>query len=157
MEQRKVVRAEQHTEPRSHWRVYQEVVNDNKLDMHCHAFPTETLAWRAAEYGIDPADVDTLLEVVLHEPYMMGHDHTSADHLYSTDQDTARRALMARVREVKKSRNIHDPDGHLDQIRQAHRVNPAELAAMRAHVQHVHAHGHAPNDVAFEVKDHNDG
>jgi hypothetical protein len=36
---------------------------------HRHVFPQFTLAQRAAEYGIDPADVDQLLDIVLHEPY----------------------------------------------------------------------------------------
>lgn len=34
-----------------------------------HVFPKSTLAWRAAEYGIDPTDTDTLLDIVLHEPF----------------------------------------------------------------------------------------
>ncbi|QQM45207.1 hypothetical protein [Streptomyces liliifuscus] len=38
-------------------------------DVRAHVFPKNTLAWRAAEYGIDPADIDTLLDVVLHEPF----------------------------------------------------------------------------------------
>ncbi|MGW3821793.1 hypothetical protein ACWEAF_05660 [Streptomyces sp. NPDC005071] len=36
---------------------------------HRHVFPQDTLAWRAAEYGIDPADTDQLLDIVLHEPW----------------------------------------------------------------------------------------
>ncbi|MFJ8995610.1 hypothetical protein ACIRQH_35045 [Streptomyces sp. NPDC102279] len=36
---------------------------------HRHIFPKVTLEFRAAEYGIDPTDVDTLLDIVLHEPY----------------------------------------------------------------------------------------
>ncbi|MQY07746.1 hypothetical protein [Actinomadura macrotermitis] len=35
-----------------------------------YVFPVETLEWRAAEYGIDPADVTTLLDIVLHEPFI---------------------------------------------------------------------------------------
>jgi hypothetical protein len=35
-----------------------------------HLFPKATLDYRAAEYGIDPADVGTLLDVVLHEPFI---------------------------------------------------------------------------------------
>lgn len=37
---------------------------------HIHVFPQETLTWRAAEYGIDPADTDTLLDIILHEPFL---------------------------------------------------------------------------------------
>lgn len=35
-----------------------------------YIFPTDTLEWRAAEYGLDPLDLDTLLEIVLAEPYL---------------------------------------------------------------------------------------
>ncbi|MET8826107.1 hypothetical protein ABZX40_13625 [Streptomyces sp. NPDC004610] len=35
-----------------------------------HLFPKETLEWRAAEFGIDPDDVDTLLDLVLHEAFI---------------------------------------------------------------------------------------
>lgn len=37
----------------------------------CHAFPKDTLEWRAAEYGLDPADVETLLDIVLVETYLL--------------------------------------------------------------------------------------
>lgn len=36
---------------------------------HRHVFPKDTLAWRAAEYGIDPADTEQLMDIVLHEPW----------------------------------------------------------------------------------------
>ena len=34
-----------------------------------HVFPKTILAWRAAEYGIDADDTETLLDIVLHEPF----------------------------------------------------------------------------------------
>lgn len=37
--------------------------------LHRHVFPKFTLEQRAAEYGVDPAAVDDLLDIVLHEPY----------------------------------------------------------------------------------------
>lgn len=36
----------------------------------CHVFPENTLLWRSIEYGIDINDVDTLLDVILHEPFI---------------------------------------------------------------------------------------
>ncbi|WP_440100014.1 hypothetical protein [Streptosporangium sp. H16] len=39
-----------------------------------HSFPHSTFEWRCAEYGIDPDDVDTMLDVILHEPYMASPD-----------------------------------------------------------------------------------
>lgn len=48
------------------WHVLYE---DASGDVRGHVFPMNTLAWRAAEYGIDPADIDQLLDIVLHEPF----------------------------------------------------------------------------------------
>lgn len=40
------------------------------VEMRAHVMPEDTLEWRAAELGIDPADTDTLLRIVLVEPYL---------------------------------------------------------------------------------------
>ncbi|MFE9064940.1 hypothetical protein [Streptomyces violaceusniger] len=49
-------------------------------ELRHHVFPKNTLEWRAAEYGIDPGDVDTLLDIVLHEPHAPHpDDRLSAD------------------------------------------------------------------------------
>lgn len=37
---------------------------------HAYVFPKFTLEQRAAEYGFDPADVETLLDIVLHEQFV---------------------------------------------------------------------------------------
>lgn len=37
---------------------------------HGYIFPKATLEYRAGEYGIDPDDVETLLDIVLHEPFL---------------------------------------------------------------------------------------
>lgn len=39
-----------------------------------NVFPHSQMEWRAAEYGIDPDDVETLLDVILHEPYIPKDD-----------------------------------------------------------------------------------
>jgi hypothetical protein len=39
-----------------------------------HIFPKTTLAYRAAEYGIDPADTETLIDIILHEPFAASPD-----------------------------------------------------------------------------------
>lgn len=41
---------------------------------HIHIIPHSTWEWRCAEYGIDPDDLDTLLDVVLHEPWVPSPD-----------------------------------------------------------------------------------
>jgi hypothetical protein len=37
---------------------------------HVYVFPKFTLEQRAAEYGFDPADIETLLDIVLHEQFV---------------------------------------------------------------------------------------
>jgi hypothetical protein len=37
---------------------------------HMHLIPHSTFEWRCAEYGVDPDDIDTLLDIVLHEPWI---------------------------------------------------------------------------------------
>ncbi|TMR91455.1 hypothetical protein [Nonomuraea basaltis] len=37
---------------------------------HMMIVPHSTWEWRCAEYGVDPDDMDTLLDIVLHEPWI---------------------------------------------------------------------------------------
>ncbi len=60
-------------------------------DVRHHVFPKNTLEWRAAEYGIDLADADTLLDVVLHEPHAPHPD----DRLSADDDPVAAAGLMS--------------------------------------------------------------
>lgn len=65
--------------------------------LHCHVFPKTTMQSRAAEYGIDPNDTDTLLDIVLHEPYMV----SPLDHFYDEDEDPVVKAgLMGTAKSV---------------------------------------------------------
>lgn len=138
----------------AHWQVLYEVAAGGGVRTTAHVFPESALGWRAAEYGIDPADTQTLLEIVLHEPHMVGHDHTSPDFLYNCDRATARRALLARVAEVKQRVSVTDPDGHLAAIHAAHVVDPADHAAKCAYTDHIRARGHAPGP---DSQDRNNG
>jgi len=99
-------------------------------------FPHSTLAWRAAEYGIDPSDFDTLLDVVLHEPHMQHtvHDPTF---LYNTDQDTARAAHLERVKQVRRGVVHLDPDGHLNRIQEAYDPQDPAVHTFRRRVESI--------------------
>jgi hypothetical protein len=96
-------------------------------DASGHGFPPETLAWRAAEYGIDPTDTATLLEIVLHEPHV-NLQHTDPTFLYNIDQDTARKAHLERV--GASPTRVSDPHGHLDRVHKHH---------LAAHTPEAHA------------------
>jgi hypothetical protein len=44
--------------------------DDGRSERQAMFFPPDTLEWRAAEYGIDHTDIDTLLKIVLYEPHL---------------------------------------------------------------------------------------
>lgn len=111
-----------------------EMSTDGKLvPTHGHGFPHSSLHWRAAEYGIDPHDLDTLLDVVLCEPHMNVR-HTDPMFLYNTDEETARNAHLARVADVR-TRVMHaDPGSLLNRIGQAYDPGHPSLEQYRAQV-----------------------
>lgn len=103
-----------------------------------YAFPHETLIYRSAEYGVDPSDADTLLDIVIHEH----HFELSADDptfLYNTDEKTAREAHLARVAEAKTRVSHVDPDNLLDTIRGKHDPADPRFAKYRDKVRTVRA------------------
>jgi hypothetical protein len=76
--------------------------DDGTTQRFRHLFPLETLEWRAAEYGIDPADTATLLDVVLAEPYLSEEDWNTGHQLHDApDIATARRDHLARCARAK--------------------------------------------------------
>jgi hypothetical protein len=72
-----------------------------------HEFPADTLEWRAAEYGIDPADTATLLDIVLAEPHLSEEDWAAGHRLHDApDIETARRDHIARCARAKLRHRI---------------------------------------------------
>jgi hypothetical protein len=64
--------------------------------------PTDTLDWRAAEYGIDHTDVDQLWDITLAEFFMNEEDYGDDPQLYThLDMDEVRKAHIGRVAKVK--------------------------------------------------------
>lgn len=50
------------------WMIGAEITEDDgTVRRHAYTFPEDTFEWRAAEYALDPADFETLLETVLYE------------------------------------------------------------------------------------------
>jgi hypothetical protein len=67
-----------------------------------HCFPKDVFEWRAAEYGIDPTDMDTLLDVVLAEPFLSPADYARRESLHDApDIETARAAHLRRCAQGK--------------------------------------------------------
>jgi hypothetical protein len=123
---------------------------------HMHTEPQASLDCRAAEYGIDPTDVDTLLEVLLHEPHLAMTEETETQPSRYADTgptlweaentDAARAAHLARV---KNSPIRIDVKGTatLDPVRRDHRPDRARIRAMREAVdthRWIHLYGGFP-------------
>ena len=87
--------------------------DDGTVDRIAHVLPVDILETRAAEYSIDPADIDTLLEIVLYENYLPPQepDDPTALHNAETIQE-ARDALITRVRTLRGAGKI---EGRLGQ------------------------------------------
>ncbi|MFF8482319.1 hypothetical protein [Streptomyces antibioticus] len=107
---------------------------------HAHLMPTIALDWRAAEYGIDPTDVDTLLEVLLHEPFMeqaedeagqqTGWADGSIDLLSAENTDVARRAHLDRVKDSRVRIDVRGVST-LAPVHAGHRPDSDRIRAMR--------------------------
>lgn len=141
--------------------VAMEVTRDDGTSfLQLHVFPPETLEWRAAEYGIDPEDTDTLLDIVLNEPFAEGESPLWT----APDRDQARAMLLEEVRERKarltppqgrggpvksradKLRDAGVPQEYVDAadqeeplgfLKRAARVNPQVVEAMAKHVDGI--------------------
>jgi hypothetical protein len=105
-----------------------------------HAFPYDTLEWRAAEYDIDPSDVDTLMDIVLAEPYLTVEDWQTGSRLHDADTiEQARVDHIARCARVKLAHRISTRGRVADALRPArenHHMDPAAIAIKRELVAH---------------------
>ncbi|MFI6813287.1 hypothetical protein ACIBG7_12785 [Nonomuraea sp. NPDC050328] len=114
-----------------------------------HSFPHVTFEWRAAEYGIDPEDVDTLLDVILYEPYIPNPD----DALAWQQPETAK--ILAATRGLPTCWTPGVPDherlaAHQERLRQVklHRLTlePAARTDRQGALEFVGSRRMAPTD-----------
>jgi hypothetical protein len=97
-----------------------------------HIINKVTFDWRAAEYGVDPADVDTLLDICMHERHIPTRDQEQLDPklaakavpwLYEADNTAdALKYHMTRLRAAPIQYSIKGNKA-LDPIRQSHKPN----------------------------------
>lgn len=133
--------------------------------LHRHVFPKVTLENLAAEYGIDPAAVDDLLDIALHQPFAPNPDDPDdpagaagmlspalvsrgtarkGDLIPTTlftaaDTKTAREAHLVRIEHTKQHRvRVVPPKAGRDPlsaIRQAHGIDPDRVAVKAAAIE----------------------
>lgn len=101
-------------------------------------FPTDTMEWRAAEYGID--DRNTLLDIVIAEFNMTAEDRAEGVFLYDTeDQERIKADHVARCSKAKLRRRIstRGKSNILNQIRDESPIHPEILEMKRKTVKHT--------------------
>lgn len=113
------------------WRVRS---TDAQGRIHEHIFPEVTLTWRAAEYGIDPADTATLLDIVLHEPFLPDlddPDEAAKDPAAKAGLTVPARIANGRVREGDPvPARLHNA-ATIDDARTAHLLRITEAKKQR--------------------------
>ncbi|HEV2346441.1 MAG TPA: hypothetical protein VGS97_20245 [Actinocrinis sp.] len=90
---------------------------------HTHGFPHEIFVNLCAEYEHDPHDIDTLIQLVLHQPHM-DIQHTDDDFVYKATIEQARAGHLAKLAKSQQDHVYVDEGNHLDAIRQQH--DPAD-------------------------------
>lgn len=86
-----------------HWFVRTlKMMDSGEEEESCHTLPLDTMEWRAAEYGIDPSDVETLLDIVLVEPYLTPGEWSEGFRLGDAPTiEVARQDHIARIAKAK--------------------------------------------------------
>lgn len=103
-----------------------------------HVFPDDTLEWRVAEYGMDPADPDPILEMVLWEPHLPEADQPELLLHDAPDIPTAREYHLKRISDFKgKGANPSHPgppDPVRGQVVALSRMNPQAIEVKKVMV-----------------------
>ena len=125
---------------RGHWVVeVTQTEDDGTVTTGTHTFPTDTLEWRAAEYGIDPSDVDTLMDIVLAEPYLTEEHWQTGSRLHDADTvGQARADHIARCAKVKLAHRMSTRGKAavpLQAVRERHDMHPEALELKREMVR----------------------
>lgn len=101
------------------------------IGMVARIFTVSAIDLRAAEYGFDPDDSKTVLDVILHESHLTS-DGDHPKFLVNTDADTAREYYLQQIADVKTRVQYSDPDNLLDLVHQKH----PKLRDPQLHAQH---------------------
>lgn len=116
--------------------------DDGTTENGVFIMPEDTLEWRAAEYGIDPGDVDTLMDVVLAEPFLASHPREIPVLFTAATVDEARVAHLQRCAQVKLEHRMSTRvAGHpLGELKTKMIMDPEALRLKRKIIRQRRAH-----------------
>lgn len=87
---------------RAGWCVATTLIMDGQEKKINHFFPDEAILFRAAEYHISPKDIDTILDIILHENYITLDEIDPRTTVYGeAGVDETRQAHIGRCARVK--------------------------------------------------------
>lgn len=116
-----VTAVEKQTQPYGFdWHIITKRSDGERFIFVCHSY---LFAARAAEYGIDLGDVETLMDVRFMQTFN-DIDETHPDFVYHNSEEHARKALLARVAAAKQEHQILDPKNLLQQVKDHHKKLP---------------------------------
>lgn len=140
-----------------YWQVIYDVTFDNNSTTeHGHSIPKDTLEWRAAEYDLDPTtEFETILDIVLTEPYIAPEDRVVGEGLHDAPDITmartqhinrcAKAKLKHRIstrQQTGQARNGKAAPHPLDMIRNDAIIDPVVVEIKKEHVRRTRAeHG----------------
>lgn len=105
-------------------------------EVHTSGFPHEIFVNLCAEYEHDPEDIDTLIQLALHQPHM-NIQHTDADFVYKARAGHARAGHLSKLATSQQEHVYVDEDNLLDAIRQAHDPRDPRIAPRRDRVREI--------------------
>lgn len=95
------------------------------------AMPLDMLEWRAAEYNIDPSDMNTLIDIAVCETYVPQAFYESPEGLFNApDITTAREAYLKQIAKVKLDYRVSTraKGSPLELIKSTHTHDSARMA-----------------------------
>jgi hypothetical protein len=124
-----------HPDNRAAWRVRMEIDVDGNTRTISHVFPEECFQYRSAEYGIDLDDLETLMDVILHENLITAEDmeaHPQTVYDESSVEET-RKAHLSRCARVKlRHRSSTRPNKSTMRARAANPDDPTTVEQAEA-------------------------
>lgn len=86
-----------------YWMVHNTTTfSDGAVEPGVNILKKDTLEWRAVEYGIDPTDLDTLLDIAMVEPYLTPEEQ--AEGVFLLDAATTQQAREAHIARCAKAK-----------------------------------------------------
>lgn len=127
----KVVYAGEHDMRPDIWEIHAQGEDGHKRLM---LIPKVALNWRSAEYGIDPEDVDALLDILLHEGQVPPKEEEEQSQrlprlLETTNTSDALKFQKQRIRRVPRQFDFSDSEA-LNTIRENHTPDRNLIRAM---------------------------